>query len=80
MVRIRTVPGLYTDRSQPTSLGMLGSYAPTRAAARSFHSLGLAHRYRRNRWPEMCVNVTRTPPFRNPSSLKCQVGPDTALS
>ena len=67
------------DRNH-TSLGMPGSYAPTRAAARSFHSHGLAHRYRRNRWPEMCVNVTRTPPFRNPSSLKCQVGPDTALS
>ena len=67
------------DRNH-TSLGMLGSYAPTRAAARSFHSHGLAHRYRRNRWQEARVNVTRTPPFRNPSSLKCQVGPDTALS
>ena len=44
------------DRNH-TSLGMLGSYAPTRAAARSFHSHGLAHRYRRNRCQEMCVTL-----------------------
>ena len=44
------------DRNH-ASLGMLGSYAPTRAAARSFHSHGLAHRYRRNRWQEMCATL-----------------------